>query len=102
MGDHGKPWQYCTVPVCDQPTVKVLDFSLDVDQERDSSGTYTHASLKKEAIPLDFTICSAFMVEDWTTEYQSGVSVWSVLLFLLRGDDGGICMYVCMYVCCQK
>ena len=72
-------WRFCDVPVCD---LKVLDFSSDNDDEPDSNGELTSASLVGAALPESFTICSSFMVEAWTTgEARSGeasalVAVW--------------------------
>ena len=51
--------------------LKVLDFSEDVDHEPDSNGEYTSATLEAGPLPESFTICSAFMVEAWTTEFTS-------------------------------
>ena len=64
------------------PTTKVLDFSLDIDQEPDSNGSYTRATLEKEDLPPSFTICAAHMVEAWTTEF-SGAS-----MLLLKNEVG--------------
>ena len=63
------------------PSLKLLDFSLDGDWESDSNGIYTHASLQKENFPSSFTICLAFMVEEW------GDSNTSPLFLLLDSDD---------------
>ena len=52
-------------------TRKVLDFSADNDQVIDSNGNFTSATLNAGALPESFTICSAFMVEAWTTEFNS-------------------------------
>ena len=46
-------------------TLKVLDFSAD------SNGEYTGATLEAGSLPESFTICSALMVEAWTTEGAS-------------------------------
>ena len=51
--------------------LKVLDFSADVDQEPDSNGEYTSATLEAGPLPESFTICSALMVEAWTTGFSS-------------------------------
>ena len=61
---------------------KVLDLSLDVDHAPDSNGSYTHAALVKEDLPRSLTICSAYMVEAWTTAY-SAARMW-----MLRDDEG--------------
>ena len=52
-------------------TLKVLDFSADKDHEPDINGEYTGATLEAGPLPESFTICSAFMVEAWTTEFSS-------------------------------
>ena len=61
--DPLKKVQNCSVPFC--PPLKVLDFSLDNDWYSDDNYSFTHASLQKENFPSSFTICSAFMVEQW-------------------------------------
>ena len=43
--------------------ISVINFSDDNDHEPDSSGEYTGASLRKPDLPMDFTICAAYMVE---------------------------------------
>ena len=64
--DPGRRWEYCRVPRFHHcPPLRLLDFSADSDNKRDSTGKYTHASLEKEAMPLSFTICSALMVKTW-------------------------------------
>ena len=55
--------QNCSVPFCSP--LKVLDFSLDNDWKPDANNSFTHASLQKENCPPAFTICIAFMVEQW-------------------------------------
>ena len=52
-------------------TLKVLDFSADNDNEPDSNDKYTKATLETGPLPDSFTICSAFMVEAWTSESYS-------------------------------
>ena len=69
--------QNCSVPFC--PPLKVLDFSLDGDSLLDN-GNLTHASLQKENFPSSFTICTAFMVEQWGRGSNSP-------LFLLIDDN---------------
>ena len=65
------------------PTLlKVLDFSADNDQKPDSNGEYTGATLEAGPLPESFTICSAFMVEAWTTMFSSA------RMFTLRRTDG--------------
>ena len=51
--------------------LRVFDFSADVDQEPDNNGEYTSATLEAGPLPESFTICSALMVEAWTTEFTS-------------------------------
>ena len=67
--------QQCSVPFC--PPLKVLDFSLDNNWKPDANNTFTHASVQKENFPSSFTICLAFMVEQW------GVGQSSPLFLLL-------------------
>ena len=52
-------------------TTRVLDFSADNDFKTDTNGEYTGATLDVGALPQSFTICSAFMVEEWTSYYQT-------------------------------
>ena len=63
-------WDYCSVPRC-VSKLKVLDFSADNDQEPDSNGELTSATLKAGFLPESFTICSAIMVDAWTSEFSS-------------------------------
>ena len=79
---------YCDVPFC--PPLKVIDFSLDGDWEPDANGSFTHASLWKENLPSSFTICAAFMVENWEDTNNSP-------LFLLLDNDGEEWLYVELY-----
>ena len=51
--------------------LKVLDFSADNDDEPDSEGEFTSATLEIGALPESFTICSAFMVDAWTTKFTA-------------------------------
>ena len=60
----------------------VITFSDDNDNLPDSSGEYTGASLTKSDMPKDFTICSAYMVKAWTTDWTS------VDLFRINREDG--------------
>ena len=55
--------------------LKVLDFSADNDHEPDSNGEYTSATLEAGPLPESFTICSAFMVEAWTTDFSEAVLI---------------------------
>ena len=61
--------------------LKVLDFSADNDQQPDSNGEYTGATLEAGSLPESFTICSAIMVDAWTTDFNSAIccSTWSEL-----------------------
>ena len=77
--DPDKKWEYCSVPLC-VITLKVLDFSADADNARDSNGKYTSATLDAGALPESFTICSAFMVDAWTPHKDAP-------MFLLLDDD---------------
>ena len=52
-------------------TTRVLDFSVDNDFKPDTNGEYTGATLEAGALSESFTICSAFMVEEWTSDYQT-------------------------------
>ena len=69
--DPYKRWELCSVPICASAMMKVLDFSVDYDHEPDSNGEFTSATLDAGALPELFTICSAIMVEAWTTEYTA-------------------------------
>ena len=74
------------------PTMlKILDFSLDVDRAADFNGSYTHASLEKEELPPSFTVCSAFMVEAWITDFSAAE------LFALKTKEGVTWAYVHLY-----
>ena len=69
--DPNKPLELCRVPNCDS-MIKVIDFSADNDDKADSNGEYTSASINAGAMPLSFTICSAFTVEAWSSKsYES-------------------------------
>ena len=65
-------------------TLKVLDFSADIDQLPDSNGEYTGATLEAGPLPESFTICSALMVEAWTTAFSSAT------MWMLPGNDGNV------------
>ena len=56
----------------------VIDLSDDNNNEPDSQGEFTMASLSKPDMPRDFTICTAFMVQAWTTDFSEAS------LFLVR------------------
>ena len=51
-------------------TFKAIDLSEESDQEEDENGEYTSAFIEKEDLPNAFTICSAFSVDAWTTEFS--------------------------------
>ena len=51
----------------------VLSFSDDNDNKADRNGEYTSATLEKENLPMSFTICAAFMVEAWNSDFQSAL-----------------------------
>ena len=74
----------CAVPFC--PPLKVLDFSLDNDWNPDANNSYTHASLLKENFSSSFTICTAFMVEQWEALNSP--------LFLLLDSNNNTWLYV--------
>ena len=69
--DPDKRWEHCSHPICARTKSKVLDFSAVSDHEPDSNGEYTGATLKVDILPESFTICSAFMMEAWTTKFVS-------------------------------
>ena len=62
--------------------LRVFDFSADVDQEPDSNGEYTSATLEAGPLPESFTICSAVMTDAWTTEFSA------TDMFVLLDNDG--------------
>ena len=68
--------------------LKVLDFSADIDRNPESNGEYTSANLEAGPLPKSFTICSAFMVEAWTTDYAGA------LMFVLFDVNGNMWGYV--------
>ena len=70
---------------------KVIDVSADDDQEPDSEGEYTGASLTKPGMPPDLTVCAAFRTEVWTTVFQS------TLLFQWKGEDGKKWGYITLF-----
>ena len=68
--------------------LKILDFSADIDRNPESNGEYTSANLEAGPLPKSFTICSAFMVEAWTTDYAGA------LMFVLFDVNGNMWGYV--------
>ena len=51
--------------------LKAFDFSMESDHEADTNEEYTSASVKKADLPSSFTVCSAFSVESWSTEFSN-------------------------------
>ena len=72
-------------------SLKVLDFSADNDQKPDSNGEYTSATLEAGPLLESFTICSAFMVKNWTTDWPEA------LMFAMLAQDGSAWSYNIMY-----
>ena len=70
---------------------KALDFSVESDHEADSNGEYTSASLKKSELPSAFTICSAFSVESWATEFSNAQ------MFALQDRTGNYWAFLELY-----
>ena len=75
----------------DEPLLKVLSFADDIDNKADSNGEFTSATLKKANLPESFTICWAFMVDAWTTDFVS------VDVFYILKEDGSQWGYVHFY-----
>ena len=63
-------------------SLKVLDFSADNDGEPDSNGEFTSATLDAGFLPESFTVCSAVMVDAWTTMFTA------TRMFTLLAVDG--------------
>ena len=80
--DPDKRMEQCAVPICGA-MFTVLDFSSDNDQLPDGNGEYTSATLEAGVLPESFTICSAFMVEAWTTEFSGA----PMFLLSYQNDD---------------
>ena len=80
--DPDKPRESCSLPRCDVTMLRVLDFSADNDNEPDSNGEFTKATLNAGFIPESFTICSAIMTDAWTTDFTSA------RMFTLLDDVG--------------
>ena len=76
--------------VIDEQSIKVLDFSLHSDGTVDDNDSYTSASLEVENFPASFTLCGAFMVEQWgeNTNFP---------LFLLQDEHKKLWFYVELY-----
>merc|ERR1711974_258945 len=79
MGDHE-----CQEgnPLCAPSLLKVFDFSADNDHGPDSNGEYTSATLNAGPLPESFTVCSAIMVDAWTTDFTTAS------MFELLDSDG--------------
>ena len=73
-------------------SIKVLDFSLDSDKIVDDNGSYTctSASLEVENLPNSFTLCGAFMVEQWGDSTNSP-------LFLFQDEHNNLWFWVELY-----
>ena len=67
-----------------EAVTKVLDFSSDSDDKRDSNGHPTSASLNVGPFPKSFTICSAFRVMRWNNYDQRAP------IFALQGHRSGL------------
>ena len=89
--DPDRRWEYCSIPICAPPKLKVIDFSSDIDHQADSDGEYTSATLEAGSLPESFTLCFAFMIEAWTTEFSSAT------LFALLGKNGRPWGLIVMY-----
>ena len=71
--------------------LRIFDFSEDVDHEPDVNGEYTSATLEAVPLPESFTICSAVMVEAWTTVFSEAD------MFTLLSNDGDEWGYTNIY-----
>ena len=80
--DPLEEWDYCPVPWCSGAMLKVLDFSADNDNDADSSGVFTHATLERTSLPHDFTLCNSIMVDAWPP-----LTVTTSMVFWLKGDE---------------
>ena len=71
--------------------MKVFDFSADNDHQSDSNGEFTSATLNAGALLESFTVCSAFIVDAWTTQTDSGGFTSARMFSLLdvNGDPWG-------------
>ena len=76
--DPDKLWEYCSLPKC-VTMMKVLDFTVDNDQEPDSNGEFTSATLNAGFLPESFTICSAIMVDSWNTSVSTAADMFTLL-----------------------
>ena len=83
-------WQERVVQSPDK-MLKVFYFLADNDHEPDSNGEYTNATLEAGPLPESFIICSAFMVEAWTTDFSEAV------LFTLLDNNGIIWANIILY-----
>ena len=78
-----QPGQVARTPK-EEPSKKisVLQLSDDNDHTADADGEYTHAHLTKPGFPRDFTLCVAFRVEAWYTEFTGSY------IYVLKGKNG--------------
>ena len=74
---------------------KFLDCLADSNQEPDSNGEYTGATLEAGDLPELFTICSAFMEDAWTIEFVSAIMF--TILQNRKGSWGSINLLVSPY-----
>ena len=75
--------------------LKFLDFSANSNYEPDSNGEHTGATLEAGPLPESFTICFAFMVKAWTTEFVSAIMF--TILDNGKGSWGSINLVVSPY-----
>ena len=64
-------WEHCFLLICAPRKSNNLDLSADSDNEPDANEAYTSVTLEAGPLPESFTICSALMVEAWTSEFSS-------------------------------
>ena len=68
--------------------ISVLQLSDDNDHTADADGEYTHAHLTKPGMPRDFTLCIAFRVETWYTEFTGS------FMYVLKDKNGKSWSYI--------
>ena len=76
----------------EDPLLKVLSFADDIDNEADSNGEFSSAILTKASFPEAFTICSAFMVDAWTTDFAA-----AYVLSMAKDDGSNLWGYMKIY-----
>jgi hypothetical protein len=84
-------YENCKVPDCAEEMINVIDLSADNDDDLDSNGEMTHASMMqdpKQSLPPAFTVCIAFMVEAWLEWYDGEIFPWAGHMFNTLGADG--------------